>query len=718
VEPVHRSLVVQYWLERPGKKNWVEIGLSTNKPKDGKISWRGPPVSSLTTRWFRDGKEVKDVAFGFDYDDLSIEKILRQTISLHISSILKTTRDAVPPRLKMHTSLSKTEPSECFLQVSLGRPDNKTTFSVEPISGRYFLRPSTRVSAQAERAINQFGATTPGTAITQLLTQTMHDSIKRCAELLGWRALPRNAFRTDVVKQATRMDVLHLVILRPTGWSTKWVLAAVIDASGESWWCFELGGQGTVIEHAERIVMEKTGSVMEINRETLASLGRVAIQQLGYHVSKKELRKRGIQCSLRTDLSTADPSGISSPTVRSVSSVALRGWSLEVRTLDLLRSKAGESQWLDPCIRVVSQGFGSDYQGVSHIAYGMMVKSVATDMQRLMSASAQSNFVFYEDGKFAIHLTTPFGEPIADELTARLRDVDRLRSFATILQKRKMRLMKSSLQCVQFQYGEKETATVDFEREDEIKVSFPPENPHNRIIRLLTELVNSHPPFNPSRPEESGLDRFCEALVLTRPLLSTMEELEKATPGNLHNPAVFIRHMHSYHVTYANPLCSFDIQLRAREDKRLWHIEDNDKKGGDLQPERERKANLERPESLKSALSTLFRRPAGPEHKWFGVRSGIVAEVDGITNALRALHQAVTSCASEGGHNPMQGVKSEQASTTAQKGRAAMAPSTPVPAAGQVLGNSVQNQAAAQRRNFPNVGRQPQGATQEVIELD
>jgi mediator of RNA polymerase II transcription subunit 14 len=728
VEPVHRSLIVQYWVERPGKKNWVEIGISTNKPKSGKISWRGPPISSLAARWFRDGKEVKGVDLKFDFNDLSMERILRRTISLHISSILKATQDAISPRLKIHPSLSETEPSECSLEVTLGRSNNKTILSVEQVSGRYVLQPSTWVSTQAERAINQFTATSPSTAITQLLTQTLHDSIKRCAELLGWRTLPRNTLRMDALKQATKLDVLHYVLLRPTGWTAKWILAAVIDASGESWWALELGGQGTVVEHAEHISMERTGPIPEISRDTLASIDRVAVQQLEYHVSMRELRKRGVQCSVCTDLAATESPDLSTDSASLISSTALRGWSLNVRTSDLLQSKTAEDQWLDPYIRVISQGFASDYRDVSHIASGTMVKSVAADMQKLMSASVQSNFAFSEDGKFAIHLTTPFGEPIADELKARLRDVDRLRSFATILQKRKMKLRKSSLQQVQFQYGETDTATVDFGREDDIKVTFPPKNPHNRIARFLTELINNRPPFN--TPENSGLDRFCETLVLTRPILAALAELENATPGNLHDPAVFVHHVNYYRITYANPLCSFDIQLRQKDDKMLWHIDDNNKKDNELKPGPERNPNHKRIETLKTALSILFKKTGGPDQKWIGVRSGILAPLDGIPDALKALHETVTSCAVEGGYKMPTDIKAEEASTTpATKGSRvavpAPAPVAPVPApspasTGISASTHAQNQATQQRRNFPNLGRKPQGKgpKQEVIELD
>ena len=48
-----RTLFLHYWTNRPDVKNWIEIGVM--RP-------RGKEPSRLGVRWFRDSKEVKDVA--------------------------------------------------------------------------------------------------------------------------------------------------------------------------------------------------------------------------------------------------------------------------------------------------------------------------------------------------------------------------------------------------------------------------------------------------------------------------------------------------------------------------------------------------------------------------------------------------------------------------------------------------------------------------------
>lgn len=56
-----RSLHIYYWIARPEVRNWIEIGILRPRDKE---------PSKLGVRWYRDGKEVKDV----------IVPIVRQTV--------------------------------------------------------------------------------------------------------------------------------------------------------------------------------------------------------------------------------------------------------------------------------------------------------------------------------------------------------------------------------------------------------------------------------------------------------------------------------------------------------------------------------------------------------------------------------------------------------------------------------------------------------------
>ena len=645
VEPVHRELVVQYWIDRPGKKNWIEFGTTSNKPKNGKPSWRGPPISSLTARWFRQGTEAKDAQLEIDRNDLSIERILKRTISLHAAQILRSTQEHFDPSLSVHTNLSDTEPTDCSLTATLGTASNFVTLSLESVTGSYIVQPASAFSARAEYAMNAGREPAQiASILTQMLSQTLRDQIQRTAQQLGWQQITRQALRPDLVRAAVKSNFLDYTLYSPRDWTSSWALAAIVSTAGESWWILEIGTTETTIDHAEQIIMNRsTGGSLGINRDTLTSVERVAVQLLSFRVTARQLEKERKMFTLRHEFS---PCGtIEYPRV-------VQGWALYLQTTDLLATKSREQPWLENSIAIVCEGLKRGGRSVWHIASGRMVKSVAADMQKLMAASPQSNFKFTADGSFRILLATPFGSDILGELRARLHDVNRLRSFATTLQKRQMRLMSSSLQKVQFQYGPSpHTAAVSFASENEVTIEIPPTNPHHRIHRFLTSIANDRDPSLPLLPfgDANGLDHLCTTLVLTRSLLTVVHDLETQVPGNIRNPAIHVHSVFKYRLTYENPLCTFDIRLQPKDDKVYWFVEDNLKRAAEVRPTPERNPGHRRLDSLQAKLKELFTAKG---EGWFGTRNGIVAELDAIPDALRKLNDTILRCKMEGGYRP------------------------------------------------------------------
>ncbi|OAL46066.1 MED14-domain-containing protein [Pyrenochaeta sp. DS3sAY3a] len=658
VEPVHRELVVSYWTDRPGKKNWIEIGVTTNKPKNGKVSWRGPPIPSLTARWFRQGKEVKDANLQFDWKDLSMERIIKQVIARHTGEILRLTKESLNPSMTVHANLSNTEPVACALSTTLGTKSNSITLSLEPVTGKYIMQPATALSARAEHALN-LGREPSQIAniLTQMLAQSLLSTVQRSAQQLGWQPVVRQSLNLQIIKEAVKLDALQFALYWPRGWSSTWAFATVIDSSGESWWVFEIGSNG-VIDYAEQIKLDRPdGSSLVIDRKSLASLERVAVQLLSFRVTARQLEKEKKPCVLRYEIGET---GASVTTQR-----IARRWVLYLRTIDVLTTKSGDQPWLESNIAVTCEGLRSEGRSVWHMASGRMVKSVAADMHKLMAASPQSNFSFSEDGRFRILLSTPFGEDILSELRARLRDVNRLRTFARTLQKRQMRLGSSSLQRVQFAYGPSPSiAAVNFSSEKEITLELSHNNPHSRVHRMLTEIANDRASFVTSTDpgDVNGLDRFCTILILTRSLLKALREVETRTPGNVRNPAVHAHTIFKYRITYENPICTFDVRLQPKDDHLYWSIEDCLKtRAPDARPTSERDKDHRRIDVLVVKLKEFFST-RGPG--WFGTRQGIIAELDGVPDALKKLDEVVLSCKMEGGYKAPPPLEKSQAQQT------------------------------------------------------
>ncbi|KAF3004985.1 mediator complex subunit [Curvularia kusanoi] len=646
IEKVHREVVVQYWTDRPGKKNWIEFGTTSNKRKNGKTSWRGPPISSLTARWFSQGKEVVDVDLGIDWKDISMERILKRVIALHTTQILQSTRERFDPKLNVQVDLSATEPTDCALTATLGALSNSVTLSLEPVTGSFIMQPACALSARAEFAMNQGREPTQiASILTSMLSQTLKDQVQRIAQQLGWQRITRQALRPDAVKAAVKSDILEYSLYSPRGWTSAWALAAIVSTTGESWWILELGSGGISIDHAEQIVMERPdGSSLAIDRNTLSRVERVAIQLLSFRVTARQLAAENKTFSLRRACGSSSKADGSAN--------VLQGWALYVQTADLLTSKPGQQPWLEDAIAITCEGLKNDSRSVWHIASGRLVPTVIADMQKLMAAAPQSNFKFTADGSFRVLLATPFGSDILGELRARLRDVNRLRTFAITLQKRQMHLTTSSLQKVQFRYGPSPySATVSFTSEDEVAIDIPQSNPHFRIHRLLTAIANDRSPslHNFIKGDTNGLEALCATLILTRSLLTVLAELDSASPGNVRNPSIHVHSIFKYRLTYENPLCTFDIGLQRKNDKVYWFIEDNINHPPDIRAAPERNPRHRRLDDLQEKLKELFKSRA---EKWFGTRKGIVAELDAVPDALRMLHQAVLSCKMEGGYKP------------------------------------------------------------------
>jgi mediator of RNA polymerase II transcription subunit 14 len=644
VEPVHRQLVVSYWTNKPGKKNWIEIGISSNRPKNGKVSWRGPPIPSLTARWFRQGKEVLNHNLKLDWNDLSMERIIKQLIARHTSDILRSTQENLKSGVRVDAHLSDVEPSDCTLKATLGTKSTSITMSLEPVTGNYILRPASALAARAEGAFNQGREPAQmANVVTQVLAGTLLNLIQKTAQQLGWQSVAKQSLHQQKVASAVKLDVLSCALYCPRGWSPSWAFAVVIDSSGESWWILEIGHSGNTIEYAEQIRMDRPdGSSLPIDRKTLASLERVAVQLLSFRVTARQLEKEKKSYTLAYEM---DQIGTSARVARR--------WTLHVQTPDVLVTKAGEDSWLDPDISITCEGLRAAGQGVWLKAAGRMVKAVAANMQKLMAASPQKTFKFSGDGTFKILLSIPFGQDVLGELRAQLRDVNRLRAFATTLQKRKMVLRSSSLQRVQFQYGPAQfhnTATVNFSSANEFSIELSPSNPHHRVHILLTEIANDRLPnlmtVNPS--DTNGLDRLCTTLIVTRSMLKVLREIQVRSPGNCKNPAVHVHSIFKYRITYDNPVCTFDINLKPKDDKVYWFVEDNLRiKGPDVLPAGERSPGHRRLESLQNKLKELFK---GKGEGWFGTRNGMVAELDAIPAALRKLDECVLSCTMPGGY--------------------------------------------------------------------
>lgn len=647
VEPVRRSLVVQYWTDMSGGKSWIEIVITSGKSRNGKASWRGPGTSQLAVRWFRQGIEVKDTTLTFDWGALSMEQMLRKVIALHTSHILETLQDRLitsaqaNPNLSARATTSDSEPSDCVLEAALGNSMNKITVLIHPVTGRFAFRPCTAISARTEHEINypKESITDPSSRISSLLCSTLQNSIERQAQQLGWTKLSNLNLKNDAIKAAFEQDVIRQTFFRGQGWTSKWALAAVINLTGESWWIVELEDEvigGSILTAKQIRIKLELQRREPVSRIVLSRIERIAVAKISFSATIRVLRERNIPFSIRmqplpSSNGTANPQAGHQIPMLFIKTPAL-----------LAQDGMRQNKWAQEGLRLVHHGFDASQGQVRHVVLGTMVKDMTTSLSKLLTTSNDVDVAFRDKGGFSILLRTPFGASFVDPLVERLRDIEQLRNFVTILQKRKLVCETVSLAKVVFRYSATLTATVLFNSGAPIRLQLAPENPHQRIRTLLSALMNDKQ--TNSAGVGVGLDNFTRCLISTLPLLRCFDAMEAANSSLATNPAIHPHDVYCYRLTYNNPLCSFDIRLNVQHDALKWHIDDNNNKPPDSRPAPERPRTVVRSEALAKALKTLYRDQGSD---WIGVRTGIVAGLEGVEEAVKRLDEVVRGFAIE-----------------------------------------------------------------------
>ncbi|MBE7180897.1 MAG: hypothetical protein INR71_06765 [Terriglobus roseus] len=249
VENVRRSLVVQYWTGLQ-TKNWIEIGISSGKSKDGEATWKGPETAKLGVRWFRGGVEAPTSDLEFDWTSLSMERVLKQVIARHISHILSSIEqglslfhiyDEGQTLETCSLSVSSAEPADCGLTLGINGQQSPCTVAIEPVVGRLVLSPHSALSARAEGELNLLKnpESTGAAAITRYLARNVQESTERQAAYCGWRTLKNLKIDNAGLKFA--QDVMAISYFRGHSWGQiPWAIAALVNLGGESWWAVEL----------------------------------------------------------------------------------------------------------------------------------------------------------------------------------------------------------------------------------------------------------------------------------------------------------------------------------------------------------------------------------------------------------------------------------------------------------------------------------------------
>lgn len=239
-----RTLLLQYWPQkgndRPGAEtkvpsSWIEVG--PERPK-------GSNPSKLGIRWMRENVKVTDVQVPIDLAQLSTDTLMKTVIAMHTNYILANIQeklasitDARTPddiKLEAHPSDS----SESYLEFQL-TPSQKCRLLIEPITGRFALKPPSALTMQAETTMNS----SPQTAhelLLRLRFAASQDEVAEAAKGMGWDVLRTLNIKRDDLKRHLLINMRYILHMRRKGWSKNWVVTFVQNEQQSSWWILEM----------------------------------------------------------------------------------------------------------------------------------------------------------------------------------------------------------------------------------------------------------------------------------------------------------------------------------------------------------------------------------------------------------------------------------------------------------------------------------------------
>lgn len=248
VEALNRAVSFHYWLDRyrKGPKSWIILGVHSGKRKTGRPHPKD--TSRLFLRWFRDSKEVKDVDIPFDTVDISAESLLKTVVAKHVNHILTSTYERLreKPMFASHEaflslSTSATEPAESELKVQL-TSDRYLTVTIEPITGRFILGPSSRLAVEFGYKLNENThdpAANAHSCIEELRQRAVMDDIVVRGLSLGWNRVKNPGIKPDDLRSVVPKNTAQVLWLHRAGWAKNWHFAVSMSMNGDRWWLIE-----------------------------------------------------------------------------------------------------------------------------------------------------------------------------------------------------------------------------------------------------------------------------------------------------------------------------------------------------------------------------------------------------------------------------------------------------------------------------------------------
>ncbi|KAK7753284.1 mediator complex subunit [Diatrype stigma] len=610
IERLNRAMSIQYWLNRyppEGPKSWIIVGVHSGKTPGAPPS--PSSTSHLTLRWFRDNKEVKDVAFTFDEATISTEGLLKKVIGKHIEHILGTMHSKLKAKgrfmrreASLELTVSEDEPVETALKVQLGHNDI-VTVKVSPTTGFLAMTPLTNLTVIGEKRLNHArDATEDGPDCLELVRcHYMADAMNRRGKSLGWHPCKAPLKADEVRGILNTRERFQPFWYRRHGWEKQWHLLLSLSLNGDRWVLVEVSPESARVSSFTQLPL--SSSSPNLTDRFFANLNVFTAGLISHIVDLRTLHSRRVKHAARDALSYSLPPGIKIP-------------SIFIRLSDILDTtplpgkKKRDVSWAIDFVQIMYQGIGNvssrdplkpleapgstnteEEHKLSMLAEARF-KVANPERFSLLQGNVERDVAFNKQhGVFALRLRADVGSTILDTLAHRLRAIERLVDCIDAIRQsnRDIRCEDITLNKVTFTYSDRSKTSHDAASqqnpqrwkaalvfyEGKVKLDLESGNPHLRIVDLFSRLVNSSLRF----------EKLPFFLSSTLPVMRAFDSIEEAWKDlgtrSASRVEIFPVHLDWFNIRYILPgsnkggdrRLTLRLRLRFHRGETQWHLE-------------------------------------------------------------------------------------------------------------------------------------------------
>lgn len=626
VEAIHRSFLIHYWLDQPGPRNWIEIGMQRQRTR--RKSWlSGDGISCIAIRWFRAGREVRNAEISMDPGSLSVEAVLWKVISKHTNFIFREMYTRLSSgaiyskrvrRLK-HTS-NASSPMDSSLLVQLTESQT-ITISQEPVSGKFAISPASLLNTRAERDLNNlsFPSSDAASRIAKLRASLSQDELDVQARYLGWEISSSLRPSKETIQRLFHHETIKVAFYRRKSWHSGWFLVCTFGPMGDNWWILRSTEGGIIPENPSTLgpeletafevtVTDSKALVFEPSIAMLSRIEGIASGMISQYMDAHMLAKQNIRHRL-----------CAAATTRPVLKAPILHIMIpDFRIRALLNSPVPLiTPWANKVIRLIFIGIDRATSSAVHIAVAK-TKADVPGIKSLVSTTDSSVTFLPTSGALAFRLTNRVGLSTIPSLLQRLSKIERLLHNLSIVQKHGCVCNDVSLDHLSFTYAYSPSrlkARISSSPEKPLRLSFNHGNPHLRIQDKLVSLMQA----------TQDLDRMIMLLHLTHPVMVAYSNLV-ATHTN-DRITLLPRSALWFQVRYEKTKGRFDLNLRKRRGSFMWFAH-----------------HLEFPRNqshTKNAENALRELAKSKGDGWHSMRGGFVASLDGTRAMLTKLDEVV-----------------------------------------------------------------------------